>query len=223
MNLLLLAVAPAFVIIIYIYVKDKHEKEPKQLLAYNFLLGAIVSIIVTTILYFLYTSFFSPFKEKSVFDQFVKAFFMVGLIEEFSKYIIVRYYAQPKKEFNEPFDGIVYAVMVSMGFAVTENIFYVFEGGLSTAFGRAFTAVPAHATFAVLMGYFMGKAKFSKNKTVLNLTGLLLAILFHGAYDFFLFLPFVPGIWTGAFVSLFIGVFLSRKAIKHHQNNSHFK
>lgn len=223
MNLLLLAVAPAFAIIIYIYIKDKHEKEPKQLLVYNFLFGAIVSIIVTTILYFLYTSFFPPFKEKSVFDQFIKAFFMVGLIEEFSKYIIVRYYVQPKKEFNEPFDGIVYAVMVSMGFAVTENIFYVFEGGVSTAFARAFTAVPAHATFAVLMGYFMGKAKFSKNKTVLNLTGLLLAILFHGAYDFFLFLPFVPGIWSGAFVSLFVGVFLARKAIKKHQNNSHFR
>ncbi len=223
MNLLLLAVAPAFAIIIYIYIKDKHEKEPKQLLVYNFLFGAIVSIIVTTILYFLYTSFFPPFKEKSVFDQFIKAFFMVGLIEEFSKYIIVRYYVQPKKEFNEPFDGIVYAVMVSMGFAVTENIFYVFEGEVSTAFARAFTAVPAHATFAVLMGYFMGKAKFSKNKTVLNLTGLLLAILFHGAYDFFLFLPFVPGIWSGAFVSLFVGVFLARKAIKKHQNNSHFR
>lgn len=207
---LLLAVAPALVIIIYI--KDKHEKEPMQLLAYNFLFGAVVSIVVTTILYFLYSSFFPPFKEKSVFDQFIKAFFMVGLIEEFSKYIIVRYYAQPKKEFNEPFDGIVYAVMVSMGFAVTENIFYVLEGGFYTAIGRAFTVVPAHATFAVLMGYFMGRAKISKNKTMLNLTGLLLAVLFHGAYDFFLFLPFVPGIWTGAFISLFIGVFLARKA-----------
>jgi len=113
--------------------------------------------------------------------------------------------------------------MVSMGFAVTENVFYVFEGGFSTAIGRAFTVVPAHATFVVLMGYFMGKAKFSKNKTMLNLTGLFLAILFHGAYDFFLFLPFVPGIWIGAFVSLFVGVFLARKAIKNHQDNSHFR
>ena len=223
MELLAAAIAPVFTVIIYIYIKDKHEKEPKQLLVYNFLLGAIVSIIVTTILYFLFSSFFLPFKEKSVFEQFIKAFFMVGLIEEFSKYIIVRYYAQPKDAFNEPFDGIVYAVMVSMGFAVTENIFYVLEGGLSTALARAFTAVPAHATFAVLMGYFMGKAKFSTNKVVLNLTGLVLAIIFHGTYDFFLFLPFVPGIWSGAFISLAIGLFLSRKAIKKHQDNSQFK
>ena len=223
MQLLLLAVAPALFVIVYIYIKDKHEKEPKHLLIYNFLLGAIVSIIVTTILYFLFTKFFPSFIKESVFDQFIKAFLMVGLIEEFSKYIIVRYYAQPKEAFNEPFDGIVYAVMVSMGFALTENIFYVFEGGIDTAIARAVTAVPAHATFGVLMGYFMGKAKFSKNKTILNLIGLLFAILFHGAYEFFLFIQFIPGIWAGAFVSLIIALLLSRKAIKIHQKNSHFK
>jgi len=97
------------------------------------------------------------------------------------------------------------------------------EGGYQTALLRAFTAVPAHATFGILMGYYMGKAKFSKNKIALNLTGLLLAVIFHGAYDFFLFIDFVPGIWVGAFVSLFIGIILSRKAINRHQNNSQFK
>ena len=223
MNLFLLAIAPVFIIILYIYYKDKYEKEPKKLLSYNFLLGAVVSIIITTILYYVFDIVLPLPNHTSILQQFIKAFFVVGLIEEFSKYIIVRYFAQTNKEFNEPFDGIVYAVMVSMGFAATENIFYVIEGGYQTAILRAFTAVPAHATFGILMGYYMGKAKFSKNKVALNLTGLLLAILFHGAYDFFLFIDFVPGIWVGAFVSLFIGLFLSRKAIKRHQNNSQFK
>jgi Predicted membrane protein len=109
----------------------------------------------------------------------------VALAEEFSKYIIVKYYAQPKGAFNEPYDGIMYAVMVSMGFACTENIMYVLRGGTEVAILRAFTAVPAHATFAILMGYYMGKAKFSKQPKLLNLTGLALATLFHGAYDFF--------------------------------------
>lgn len=223
MNLILVAVAPAFIIILYIYFKDKYEKEPKRLLIYNFLLGAIVSIIITSILYYAFDIVLPLPNKTSVFQQFVKAFFVVGLVEEFSKYIIIRYFAQPNKAFNEPFDGIVYAVMVSMGFAATENIFYVLEGGYPTALVRAFTAVPAHATFGILMGYFMGKAKFSNNRIALNLYGLLLAIIFHGAYDFFLFIDFVPGIWIGAFVSLFIGVILSRKAIKKHQKNSHFK
>ena len=223
MKLLLLALAPVAIIILYIYVKDKYEKEPKRLLFHTFLLGAIVSIVITTILYVFYDLFLPLPNHYSIWQQFVKAFFVVGLTEEFSKYIIIRYYAQPNKEFNEPFDGIVYAVMVSMGFAATENIFYVLEGGYEVALLRAFTAVPAHATFGILMGYFVGKAKFSKNRIKLNLIGLLLAILFHGTYDFFLFIDFVPGIWSGAFVSLFIGILLSRKAIKTHQQNSYFK
>ncbi|MEJ2113820.1 MAG: PrsW family glutamic-type intramembrane protease [Flavobacteriaceae bacterium] len=144
MKLLLLAVAPVFVIILYIYLKDKYEKEPKKLLLYTFLLGAFVSIIISTILYVL-SSFVLPLPDNySVWQQFIKAFFVVALIEEFSKYVIVRYYAQPKNAFNEPFDGIVYAVMVSMGFAAIENIMYVTSGGIHVALVRAFTAVPEH-------------------------------------------------------------------------------
>lgn len=223
MELILFALAPVAVVIFYIYLKDKYEKEPKRLLLISFLLGAIVSIIITTILYGVFNVLVPLTDGLSVIQQFVQAFFVVGFSEELSKYLIVLLFAQRHKAFNEPFDGIVYAVMVSMGFAATENIMYVLESGIPTAFLRAFTAIPAHATFGILMGYFMGKAKFSKNKIVLNLTGLGLAILFHGAYDFFLFIDFIPGIWVGAFVSLIIGIFLSQKAIKKHQIASHFK
>lgn len=222
MTLLALAIAPVFIIIFYIFIKDKYEKEPKRLLVYNFLLGAIVSIMITTLLYIIIDIPLPLKNHDSVFEQFIKAFFVVGLSEEFSKYIIIRYYSQPHEEYNEPFDGIVYAVMVSMGFAATENVMYVLQGGMEVAIIRAFTAVPAHATFAILMGYFMGKAKFSKNRVFLNLTGLFFAVLFHGAYDFFLFIDFIPGIWIGAFISLFIGIVFARKAIRKHQFNSHF-
>lgn len=223
MTLLLLALAPVLFVILYIYFNDKYEKEPKRFLFYNFLLGAIVSIIVTTFIYYAFDIVLPLTEHNSIYQQFLKAFLVVGLTEEFSKYIIVRYYAQPNKEFNEHFDGIVYAVMVSMGFAATENVFYVLESGYQTAMLRAFTAIPAHATFGILMGYFIGKAKFSNHQPLFNLTGLLLAILFHGAYDFFLFIDFIPGIWVGAFISLAIAMFLSKKAIKRHQNQSKFK
>ena len=219
MGLLISAIAPVFLVIIYIYIKDKYEKEPKRLMLIAFLLGAIVSIIITSLLYYVFDYILPLDDHTSLLQLFIKAFFVVALTEEFSKYVIVRYFAQARK----PFDGIVYAVMVSMGFAATENIVYVFESGFETALLRAITAIPAHATFGILMGYFMGKAKFSNNKIVLNLTGLLLAVIFHGAYDFFLFIDFIPGIWIGAFVSLFIGILLSKKAIKQHQENSHFK
>lgn len=223
MNLILCAVAPILTIIIYIYFHDKYEKEPVGLLIANFLFGAIVSIIIVTLLY-LFTGRFLPITDEySIWQQFIQAFVVVALSEEFSKYVIVKYFAQPKKAFNEPYDGIIYAVMVSMGFACTENILYVIQGGYGTAILRAFTAVPAHATFGVLMGYFMGLAKFSNNRVKLNIIGLFLAVLFHGAYDFFLFIGFIPGISIGAFVSLIIGIILSKKAIRRHQDNSTFK
>ncbi|MCP4054603.1 PrsW family intramembrane metalloprotease [Mesoflavibacter zeaxanthinifaciens subsp. sabulilitoris] len=223
MQLIIMALAPIATIVAYIYFKDKYEKEPTRLLIISFLLGAIVSVIITTIFYIFFNNFL-PLEDKlSVWEQFKQAFFVVGFSEELSKYLIVLLFAQRHKEFNEPFDGIVYAVMVSMGFAATENIMYVLQHGASTALLRAFTAVPAHATFGILMGYFMGMAKFKPNKLFLNLCGLLLAIVFHGAYDFFLFINFIPGIWVGAFVSLALGLFLSRKAIKRHQKGSFFK
>lgn len=220
MSLILLAVAPSMIIIIYIYFKDRFEKEPWTLLLKNFILGATVSVLLTLILGKLTTELLPLLDQNHLLDVFIKAFFVVGLVEEFSKYVVVRYIAQRNKEFDEPFDGIVYAVMVSMGFATLENILYVYSYGYETGVLRAFTAVPAHATFAVLMGYFMGKAKFSNRTYVFNLTGLLAATLFHGAYDFFLFIEFIPGIATGALVSLLVGIFLSSKAIKLHQENS---
>ncbi|PQJ74936.1 PrsW family intramembrane metalloprotease [Polaribacter gangjinensis] len=223
MSLLLLAIAPAMIIILYIYFKDKFEKEPVRFLFKNFLMGAIVSVVITLILSAVANHIYPLTDTTSIYQQFINAFFLVGLVEEFSKYIIVKYYAQKNSEFNEPFDGIVYAVMVSMGFAALENILYVFEHGAATGILRAFTAVPAHATFGILMGYFMGLAKFSKNKQLLNFTGLVVATFFHGSYDFFLFINFIPGIAIGAFVSLIIGIILSKKAIKIHQKNSHFR
>jgi RsiW-degrading membrane proteinase PrsW (M82 family) len=223
MNLLLLAIAPVMIIIIFIYYKDKFEKEPIPILFKTFLLGAFASVLFTVVLHFFVNSVLPLNDVKSVFQQFIKAFIVVALVEEFSKYIIVRYFAQTKKEFNEPFDGIVYAVMVSMGFAALENVLYVYQYGVETGILRAFTAVPAHATFAILMGYFIGKAKFSKNKIQFNLFGLLVATIFHGSYDFFLFINFIPGTIIGAILSLVIGVFLSNKAIKKHQQNSNFK
>lgn len=69
----------------------------------------------------------------------------------------------------------------------------------------------------------MGKAKFSKNKVKYNLIGLLIATIFHGAYDFFLFINFIPGTIIGAIFSLIIGIVLANKAIKKHQKNSIFK
>jgi RsiW-degrading membrane proteinase PrsW (M82 family) len=219
--LLALALAPGLAITLYIYYKDKHEREPTRLLIKSFLYG-IGSVVVTlAISYSLVGA--DGFPMNTFWDYVIDAFLVVALVEEFSKFIFVRWLLYPNKNFNEPFDGIVYCVMVSMGFATLENVLYVMEGGIGVAMLRMFTAVPAHATFAVLMGFFVGEAKFlQRNRTLYLIIGILAATVAHGFYDLFLFLQYPTGIWVGAFVSLIIALLLSRKAIKIHQKASPF-
>ncbi len=225
LELLGLALAPSAAIILFIYLKDKHEREPVSLLLISFFYGIFSTLI--TLVISLPVNMLIILRANDVVDEFYAAFFKVALVEEFSKFFFVRFILFRNKHFNEPFDGIVYAVMVSMGFATLENVLYVFEFGYETAILRMFTAVPAHATFGVLMGYFLGKAKFTHKKKILySFVALLAATLFHGSYDYFWFIANVKGIWTGiwlgAILSLVIGLVLSRNAIRLHQQASPF-
>lgn len=219
--LLSLALAPGIAIGIYIYLKDRHEREPISLLLISFFYGAL-STVITLLISWPLTANVSIDKN-SIADQFLNAFFLVALVEEFSKFLFVRFILYNNKNFNEPFDGIVYALMVSMGFATLENVLYTFQYGVTTGILRIFTAVPAHATFGVLMGYFLGIAKFTHRRELYYaFIALLVATLFHGAYDYFWFINYVPGVWVGAIVSLIVGVVLSKKAIRLHQSISPF-
>jgi RsiW-degrading membrane proteinase PrsW (M82 family) len=223
--LLGLAAAPGVAIALYIYLKDKHEREPLTLLMLSFLYGAFSTMVTLAISW--PVEALVILRKGDIVDEFLGAMFKVALIEEFSKFIFVRFLLYRNKNFNEPFDGIVYSVMVGMGFATLENILYVFNGGLTTAILRMFTAVPAHATFAVLMGYFLGRAKFShRNGFLLAILALGSATLFHGLYDYFWFLADTHDEWTligvGSIIALVIGFILSRQAIRLHQQISPF-
>ena len=222
--LLALAIAPGIAICFYIYFKDKYEKEPIRLLVISFILG-VLSVVPTLLLSELGTYFFGfePTSSNLLFSL-ISCVIGIGLVEEFSKFIFVRYYAYKKDDFNEPFDGIVYCVMVSMGFATIENILYVAASGASTGWLRMFTAVPMHAVFAIVMGYYLGVQKSFGVKTA-ALQGLLLASLLHGVYDFVLMYPGIhPGLQLLGFLAcLFFGFRFARKAIRLHQESSPFK
>ena len=220
--LLILSLAPGLAIILYIYLKDIHEPEPIGQLALGFGLGILSMVMATGITYLIYKNI--HFDQHSFSDMAVKAFLIVALVEEGSKFIFIRGVLYPNHNYNEPFDGIIYSVMVGMGFALTENLIYVFNGDGGTALVRMFTAVPAHALFAVIMGFFLGEAKLEHKHTFLyGLAGIGFATLAHGVYDYFLFISFVPGLWMGAIASLIIGYFLSHKAMEIHQEASPFK
>ena len=222
MDLIALAIAPGIAICLFIFHRDAYNREPKLNLFVSFFLGAVIVLPVA------YTElYFNQFPDQTISGVAISAFLVVALTEELGKFIILRFYAYPKKSFDEPLDGIVYGVMIGMGFATLENILYVQKFGIQTGFLRMFLSVPAHAGFGVLMGYHAGKAKFDKlNKNRLLLLGLLWAVLFHGIYDFFLFLqgnPYIKDyisdllLFIGAVVSFVIAIRLSLKHLKKHR------
>ena len=220
--LLALALSPGLAIILYIYLKDRYEPEPIKLLAIGFVLGVIafgISVPVGNLLENLF-----GIKDQDLFDQVIKAFLVVAVVEESSKFIFLRTVIYPNKNFDEPFDGIMYSVMIAMGFATIENLIYVLNGGGGIAIIRMFTAVPSHAIFAILMGYFVGIDKIVPGKGFgYSVFGLLLAILFHGIYDYFLFISNQSLLWVGAAVSIIVAFLLSQRAIRLHQEASPFK
>ncbi len=218
--LIALSVAPGLAILLAIYYSDKYEKEPFKLLLTSFMMG-VVAIIPAVALELLFGFLEQP---ENVFFIFIYAVWVVGLSEEGAKYFFLRTVPYTRSAFNEPFDGIVYAVMISMGFATIENIMYVVEGGFGIGLMRMITAVPLHAVCGIIMGYYVGMAKFDKLKSrKLLSTGLILAIVIHGLYDFFLFQKMHEAYMLFAFVVLIIAVVFSVKAIKIQRNKSPFK
>lgn len=190
--MLYLAIIPSLVLLIYIYKKDKREKEPIRLLLKCFLWGVLI-IIPIVILESLLDAVLVEFAaEGSVPYAIVDGFIVAAMSEELFKYLALKKKTWNSSDFNCFFDGIVYAVFVSLGFATFENIVYVMDGGLSSAILRMFTAVPGHACDAVFMGYFYSKAKKARvdnNRTLekkYKRRALIIPILFHGMYDCFI-------------------------------------
>jgi len=223
--LLFLSLAPIILLGLFIYFKDKYEKEPLKMLIWAFFLGAFSVIPILFVEIYLGNYWESKFSATSsqmtsaAYDAFVVAAFT----EELFKFAMFMFFIWRNKNFNEKFDGIVYAVFISLGFACVENIMYVFQNGMPTGILRAFTAVPAHALFGISMGYCLGIAKFKQaGKTIVILCGLLVPLILHGFYDFILMsqntillLFFVPFI-------IFM-IILGLKKMKEHSQDSAFK
>jgi len=227
LSLLALSLAPGIAIIFYIYSKDKYDREPFEPLFISFLLGVVCTVPAALVQRALQPELDLFFSQFSIAYYALWAYGLVAFSEEGCKFLVLRLYSYRRRAFNEPFDGIVYSVMVSMGFACLENVMYVFEHGLATGLLRMFLSVPAHASFGVLMGYHTGLAKFDRPRSARHLwKGLLMAVFFHGSFDFFLFLQQNPNVThyvpaallvAGSLITYIIAIRLSLRSIKQQQ------
>lgn len=207
LRLFIIAITPAIVIVLSLYLSDRHDREPFKILVLTYLLGAlsVIPIIIveeillmfnvfTDILYALYTSFI-----------------VAGLTEEFFKRLIVLKFPYRTKYFNEKLDGIIYSVFASMGFATVENIVYVvyrYANNPHVGLYRGIFSVPAHAVFAITMGYYLSLSRYDtdeRRKRINLRRSLYMPILLHGTFNFILmsripqltmlFVPYVIYIW----------------------------
>ncbi len=231
------AIVPAILLCIYIYKMDFIEKEPIPMLLTLFFLGVLVTVPVS----FVESNMISLFKinDTDAFSCFILAFFIVALAEEGFKYLILYFGTWKNKNFNHIYDGIVYAVFISLGFAMLENLIYVMRPTLSsieymsmpsidaiksstdTALLRALLSVPAHGFYAVASGYYFGLAKlnnsigFKRKSIILLICSFVVPIILHGLFDFLLLISNNILTWTFyCFVSiLYISSYFNIKKI----------
>ena len=209
------AIVPAVILLSKIYRADRLEPEPKGLLLGLVVRGALATAIAL-VLEELGSAVLEEFyAEDTLPYNFFMYFGVVAFSEEGAKYFLLKRRTWRSSAFNCQFDGVVYAVFVSLGFALWENLGYVAMYGLGTALLRAVTAVPGHACFGVFMGVFYALAKRRENEgdpaasARFRRAAVLVPALLHGAYDFiatmetpgceWLFLGFVAALF---FVSL---------------------
>ena len=210
------AVVPAVFLLIRVYRADRLEPEPSGLLLSLILRGVFATVIAMMLEELGSALLGSVYAENSLPYNIIMYFVIVAFSEEGAKYILLRRRTWRSDAFNCQFDGVVYAVFVSLGFALWENLGYVAMYGLSTALVRAVTAVPGHACFGVFMGVWYGLAKRLHGQgkdgasKLCRVLALLLSAFLHGCYDYiatiesvhygWLFAAFVAVLFTVAFI-----------------------
>ena len=186
MQLLLVTILPSILIVLF-FVKSDRFKEPTKEIIKVFLLG----ILITIPAYFLNTYLSEIWYSTNASEGLISSFLTAAPVEESLKLSVLYFFVYKMKDFNEPIDGIVYGVTVSLGFATLENIYYVYlladyfeTTSMTLAVLRSFSAIPAHAVFGIFMGYFFMKYVFIKKGDNL-IFAFVIPFVLHGCYNLF--------------------------------------
>lgn len=229
--ILIAALLPGLVLMLYIFKKDRVEKEPAGLLFKLLLLGAVFSFVPAILERIGDGILDRLYPRGGLMYYILDAYVVVALSEEGMKRFVLRRKTWSNPSFNCSFDAIVYAAYVSLGFALLENLIYVFGygagSGLSTALVRAVTAIPAHFFNSVFMGLYFGRAKECElrgdaaGKSSNMKKSLLVPVLLHGSYDFLAFID--SGLTNTAFTVLLVVLYIvSFKTVRRESDKDHY-
>ena len=196
--ILTLCIIPSLILLWYVYIKDKIEKEPLYLLILLFLGGVIgcISSITISALFKKWMPFLNlSYSSMNIFQIIFKVLFTIAIIEEGIKWLVNYVTIWHNKNFNHIYDPIVYATFVALGFATLENIIYgiTFRShGFVPIIMRGIISVPSHAVFGIFMGYYLGISKNAlesskqKQSRKYRLLSVIIPIILHFIYDLLL-------------------------------------
>ncbi len=225
--LVIAAVVPAVFLMLKAYRSDRLEPESPALLWRVIIAGVLSSLIALVLEKIGYVILDAVNPSDETTYNVILYFVIVAFSEEGAKYFMLRRRTWNHPEFNCQYDGVLYALFVSLGFALWENISYVLQYGFSTALIRAFTAIPGHACFGIFMGVFYGRAKKASNQgdgalaTLFTVLSIVVPALLHGAYDF---IASMDSVRSGWYFLIFIAVMfvLSFLLIKKESRNDQY-
>ena len=187
--LIVATVIPAVFLMLKVYRSDRLERENPAVLK-NLVLAGILSSLIALVSERVFSALLGALVKDAKLYQVLLYFVVVACSEEGAKYFMLKRRTWNSPEFNCQYDGVVFAVFVSLGFAVWENISYVLHYGFTTALVRAVTAIPGHTCFGVFMGVFYGFARNLENQGLkreakhCRVFSVVVPALLHGTYDY---------------------------------------
>ncbi|MFW6238470.1 MAG: PrsW family intramembrane metalloprotease [Halanaerobiales bacterium] len=176
----MVSILPGILWVWYFYKKDIYDPEPKPLIIRDFILGMII-VVPVSLLEEPFSGLLTSATPLPVL--FLSTIFIVGILEEGAKSLIVYRLHYKHPEFDEPIDGIIYGITVGLGFAAAENLFYTMIYGYQVGLTRAVLTSLAHASFTGIFGYFLSRARSENNIKLIPL-GYILVSVIHGIYNF---------------------------------------
>ena len=183
---LLITILPSLLIVTFFVMSDQFPEPTNQIVKIFF-----YGILLCFPAFYLNSALIGVYANTEIYDGLVSSFLSAAPIEEVLKFTVLYSLVYKMKDFNEPIDGVVYGVTVSLGFATLENIYYVYflsnyfdTTSQSLAILRSFSTIPAHGVFGATMGYFFMKYSYVSKQNNLALC-MIVPILLHGSYNFF--------------------------------------
>ncbi len=188
----LAAIIPMSLYLYLIWKMDKYDREPVKLVLANYLWGALGAVILALLGSLILTFFVQIFISDEFDIDLFGSVIIAPFVEEITKGVFLLITITSRK-FDNITDGIVYGGAIGLGFGMTENFFYFISNmdnvsdWISIVIVRTLFSGVMHLVATATLGAFLGLSKFmiSPLRLVLGLIGLVIAMLIHSLWNFF--------------------------------------